>query len=175
MLSQNDGAWVEKRVVGVAALLVGGYRRLVVKVPWIVPFVDKIDLTLPACNRERKYGLKGTVTRGCPVGWDSRTPAQLTVNERKTTIQKTSRRAGRAAACALLSPPPDRCGRHPPAPLVTRHRGRRDGLAQTARLLRWRRALLGYGTVGLEDTGEDFISRMVVWSFLVATGRALTT
>ena len=175
MLSQNDGAWVEKRVVGVAALLVGGYRRLVVKVPWIASSVDKIDLTLPACNRERKYGLKGTVTRGCPVGWDSRTPAQLTVNERKTTIQKTSRRQGGRRLALLWSPRPTGAGATR-QPLLSRGIG--DGgtvLLKPPGSCAGGAALLGYGTVGLEDTGEDFISRMVVWSFLVATGRALTT
>ena len=34
--------------------------------PWIAPTVEEIDFTLPASTCCKKYGLNGTVTRGCP-------------------------------------------------------------------------------------------------------------
>jgi len=93
-LLQNDGTWVENRVVGVAFASVRGYLILVAKVPWIVSPLEEIDFTWPASTCWTKYGLNGTFTRGCPPERTISSDTQLIASSTNKKIQNPLHRCG---------------------------------------------------------------------------------
>src|SRR4029077_14865261 len=98
-LFQNAGTWVENSVVGVAVWSVGGYRTLVVNVPWTWSPLVLIDWSCPACTSEMKNGLNGTVTRVCPPGLITSTDSQLTASSTRKKIQNPRKRWGGVGRC----------------------------------------------------------------------------
>ena len=85
-------------------------------VPLIAPLRDEIDLTLPASSCCRKYGLNGTVTRGCVDGWLISTNSQLIASSPRSSSQKPRMRCGGVGLCSSGIPRPSGAGatRQPP-------------------------------------------------------------
>src|SRR5580704_17719376 len=110
LVFQNDGTCVANSVVGVAFSSFAGPRIFSLNVPLIAPLVEEIDETLPALSCWRKYGLNGTVTRGCPTGWLTSTSTQLTASNSRKNSQKPRRRCGGVGLCSSGIPRPSGAG-----------------------------------------------------------------
>ena len=91
------------------------------KTPWTASPLVVIDLTLPACTSEMKYGQNGIVTRGCDEVWLKSTESELTASsadhepEEARACDAAGALGGRRAATVGR-------GRDLPAALVARHR-----------------------------------------------------